>query len=146
MRFGRECEYAFRAVIFLAQQEDDKRIPIQELAERQSVAPDHLARILGKLAIAGLVVRSPNENYWLARPAAEITLWQVARVYEEPLGLTRCLLDHGEIHPCERTESCPIHQRWKQMQSELNRVLDSCTFADLAHCASESAYQKTPET
>jgi len=145
MNFGRECEYAIRSMLFLAQQEDGRRTPIPELAEKQSVSPDHLARVLGKLAIAGLIIRSPDEKYWLARPAAEITLRQVVRVYEEPAGLTRCLLDHGEIHPCTRAESCPIHQRWVEMQEELDRVLDTCTFADLAHCAAQSGPAQRPE-
>jgi Rrf2 family protein len=145
MKFGRECEYAIRATLFLAQREGDPRTALAELAGSQSVAPDDLARILDKLVRAHLILCSPEEEYSLARPAAEVTLQQVIRVYEGGAGLTRCLLDHGQIHPCTQAESCPIHQRWIEVQQALDRVLDSCTFADLAHCAAQSGSPKTPE-
>ena len=57
------------------------------LAERQDIPPKFLENILADLRRAGLVrsQRGADGGYWLARPAAEVTVADVIRAVEGPL-------------------------------------------------------------
>ncbi len=57
------------------------RLSAHEMAERLNVSEAHLAKVLQRLAHAGLVrsVRGPHGGFMLARAGSEITLLEVVR-------------------------------------------------------------------
>ncbi|MBI2554639.1 MAG: Rrf2 family transcriptional regulator [Candidatus Rokubacteria bacterium] len=55
MRLTRECDYAFVVLVFLAGQERTRAISCDEIASLLSIPFDFLAKILQRLARAGLI-------------------------------------------------------------------------------------------
>src|SRR5581483_1188386 len=91
MRVSAKADYALRAAAELAAAEGTGPVKGEQLARAQSIPPKFLENILLELRHAGLVQsqRGVEGGYWLARPAAEITLAEVIRAVEGPLANVR---------------------------------------------------------
>ena len=126
MRISAKAEYACLAVIALAQRrQQDRPVPIREIAEAQGIPETFLTQILLKLKGAGLVhsTRGSAGGYRLARPPEQISLQNILEVvdgYEftvrEPHGLAAPLLA----------------QVWDQIRESETHVLSGTSIAQLA--------------
>jgi len=69
-------------------------ISAREIASSLEVSEAHLAKVLQRLARAGMVKssRGPKGGFALARPADETSLLEVYEAIEGPLTATTCLL------------------------------------------------------
>ena len=91
MRVSAKADYALRAAIELAAEEGGGPVKGERVAQAQEIPVKFLENILGDLRQAGIVrsQRGAEGGYWLARPAAEITLAQVIRAVDGPLANVR---------------------------------------------------------
>jgi len=91
VRVSAKADYALRAAAELAAAEGEGPVKGEQLARAQGIPPKFLENILLELRHAGLVQsqRGVEGGYWLARPAAEITLAEVIRAVEGPLANVR---------------------------------------------------------
>ncbi len=119
-------QYALRAMIFLADhQREDRYWLAREIGERTRVPAQYLAKVLLTLAHAGLVQsqRGRQGGFRLARPAAEINLYQVLEPVEHLPKIYHCLL--GSTTCAQREEPCPLHSRWEEVQRKYLEFLSS---------------------
>ncbi|HEY6276708.1 MAG TPA: Rrf2 family transcriptional regulator, partial [Streptosporangiaceae bacterium] len=86
MRLSARADYALRAAIELAAA-DGGHVTAEQLARAQRIPGKFLEAILTQLRRAGLVrsQRGPDGGFWLARPAAEISLADIIRAIDGPL-------------------------------------------------------------
>jgi Rrf2 family protein len=131
VRVSAKADYALRAAAELAALEGEGPVKGEQLARAQSIPPKFLENILLELRHAGLVQsqRGVEGGYWLARPAAEITLAEVIRAVEGPLANVRgtrpeALEYHGTAEP--------LRDVWIAVRASLRSVLESVTLADVA--------------
>src|SRR6476620_1161539 len=91
VRVSAKADYALRACIELAAAEGEGHVKGERIDQDQEVPLKFLENILGDLQHAGLVrsQRGAEGGYWLARPAAEITLAEIIRAVEGPLANVR---------------------------------------------------------
>ena len=93
MRLSARVDYALRAVVELASGPagPDRPVTADQLAQAQGIPPKFLESILLQLRRGGVVnaQRGPEGGYWLARPAADISLADVIRVIDGPLANVR---------------------------------------------------------
>jgi Rrf2 family protein len=131
VRVSAKADYALRAAAELAAAEGTGPVKGEQLARAQSIPPKFLENILLELRRAGLVQsqRGVEGGYWLARPAAEITLAEVIRAVEGPLANVR-----GTRPESVQYEGVaePLRDVWIAVRASLRRVLESVTLADLA--------------
>ena len=132
MRVTAKVDYAVRAALELAAAEGEWRpVKGERIADAQGVPLRFLENILLELRHAGLVAsqRGADGGYWLARPAAEITLADVIRAVEGPLANVR-----GE--PPERLQyvgaADSLRDVWIALRASLRGVLERATLADVA--------------
>ena len=73
---------------------EDALLSTQEVARALQASDNHLAKVMQRLARAGLVVstRGPRGGYALARPAGTITLLEIYEAIDGVAGLHQCLL------------------------------------------------------
>lgn len=130
LQLTRDGEYAVRAVLFLAAQDNGKISLINEISEAQEVPRSYLSKIMQHLTRAGLVKsrRGAKGGFMLARNPAEITLRETIEAVEGPIYLNVCLIKKGE---CHRDDLCPVHPVWIEAQKKLFEVLEGKTMADL---------------
>jgi Rrf2 family protein len=131
MRVSAKADYALRAAIELAAGEGSGPVKGERIAQAQEIPVKFLENILGDLRQAGIVrsQRGAEGGYWLARPAAEITLAQVIRAADGPLANVRGVRPES----IEYTGSAaPLRDVWIAVRASLRSVLEEVTLADVA--------------
>jgi Rrf2 family iron-sulfur cluster assembly transcriptional regulator len=131
MLFQHASELAIRATVFLAQQAPGKLTPVHEIAAHVGVSEAYLAKILQRLASAGLVrsFRGPGKGMELGREPQAITLAILIRAIEGNKATDECVLGLGA---CSEARPCSLHQEWLPLRNQMRELLERTTLADLA--------------
>ena len=130
MRLTRQTNYAVRIMMYCAANEGQlSRIP--EIASAYSVSELFLFKILQPLVENGLVrtVRGRNGGVRLAKPAAELTLFDVVRVTEESFAMAECF--ENDASECPLVDSCALNSALREALGAFFAVLERCTIEDL---------------
>lgn len=100
------------------------------LSKETRTPPAVLAQVVHRLRRAGLLVgrRGPSGGVRLAKPAKEIAVLDVVRVFDGSGVGTRCVLGFLE---CADMTPCPAHPVWKIARAALERQLEDRSLADL---------------
>jgi Rrf2 family protein len=88
VKWNESTRLALLAAVELAQA-GEGRVSAADVARRHGASGHHVAKVLQRLARAGLAraVRGAGGGYRLARPAKDITLYQIVELFEgEALG------------------------------------------------------------
>jgi Rrf2 family protein len=103
----------------------------KDIAEAYHIPPQLLAKILQVLARAGLLVSHAGTHggYALARPATEITAFEVIRAIDGPLFITSCITIHGA---CDLAGHCTIKEPLRKVNDSIKDLLSGIRIADLA--------------
>jgi len=123
--------YALRAIVAMTRLPEGASIAGRDLAELVSVPANYLSKIMVSLRNAGLVetARGQGGGYRLAKPADQVTLMQIAELFEGDRLRPMCLL--GEPHECCDALGCSAHARWKQVLETYLSFLSGTTIADI---------------
>ena len=119
---------AIHTMILLASQ-PKKPLRVNRAVEVLKVSGNHLAKVLQRLAHAGLVTstRGPRGGFSLAKDARHITLLEVFEAIEGPLKASPCLLGKPR---CVGT--CILGMFAMKATGELKRLLAGAHLSDLA--------------
>jgi Rrf2 family protein len=133
VRVTAKVDYAVRAATMLAVCASEGAGPVkgERIATSQSIPVKYLENILSELRQAGIIrsQRGAEGGYWLARPAAEITVADVIRAVEGPLAHVRGERAENLDYP---PEARALQELWVAVRAALRSVLDATTLADLA--------------
>ena len=136
MQLNQTTDYAFRVILHLACTAEGEIASGVTIAEKQSIPPGFLQKVMRLLTKAGIVqsYRGAGGGFTLARKAADISLLDVVVAMEGPLGIHRCLLERSA---CNRhcTSDCPVHEALDEIQNCLVAELAAVKFAALAAAA-----------
>lgn len=144
MLYSNAAEYAIRALTQLALSEGEsgqpRPRPVKELAEREGIPQHFLGKVFQTLVRAGILssLRGPHGGFALARPAAQITLYEIVQAIDGTDPLERCVIG---LAGCSDAHPCPHHARWKPVRDQIRQYLQGTTLADLAHA--QITQQKT---
>ena len=130
VRVSAKADYALRATIELAAAGDGP-VKGERIAQAQEIPLKFLENILVELRHAGIVrsQRGVEGGYWLARPAAEITVADVIRAVDGPLANVR----GARPEEIEYAGSAArLQDVWVAVRASLRSVLEEVTLADLA--------------
>ena len=130
MRVSAKVDYALRALAELAAAEPGKPVTAETLATAQEIPPKFLENILLELRRAQIVAsrRGVEGGYWLARPAAEVSLADVVRAVEGPIATVR------GARPEEASYTGParaLRDVWIELRASMRGVLEETSLADL---------------
>jgi Rrf2 family protein len=135
MRLSKRGEYGLRAMIDLATWDSgDALIQIKEIAEREHIPAKFLEQILLSLKNAGLLHSKMGigGGYYLAKPAAEISLGQIVRVLDGPLAPINCVSQMAyEPCGCPDEEICGLRLVMLDVRNAISDILDNTTLADV---------------
>jgi Rrf2 family transcriptional regulator, iron-sulfur cluster assembly transcription factor len=122
--------YAVQALALLAKA-DGKPLLVKDIAVAAGVPAPYLAKIVQTLAKKGIArtQRGIGGGVALARPAAAISLYDIASTLDDPCVLDRCLLG---VQRCtdERCNLC--RSFWRPHQASFTSFLKTTTIADVA--------------
>jgi len=133
LKVSQKLEYAMRAMIELAQHQDDGTlVSARQIAESQQVPLRFLEQQLGALSRAGLVesFRGAGGGCRIARDPATITVAQIADAIEGQLYPMFCL--EPTDHTCFADSRCGLQGFWGEVARAIDGVFQRTTVADLA--------------
>ena len=139
--FSKPSGYAIRALIYLALREGEGPVLASVIAQEEDIPPSFMGKVLGKLALAGMVdsMRGPNGGYWLVRAPEEIRMAHIAELFETQSSSRECLLGFKE---CPGPKYCALHKRWLEPQRHIDRFPNDTTLADLLQDSREREEMK----
>ena len=108
-----------------------------ELAELAGLETPTVSKVLKPLARAGLVeaFRGSQGGYRLAKPARQISRYEVVEAMEGRLGMTECSGDHGQ---CELEATCGIQGHWQRINDVIADALRAVSLAELGQSGRKS--------
>jgi Rrf2 family cysteine metabolism transcriptional repressor len=127
-------DYALKALFQLAlrHEEGGGVMSIQEISKLGDMPTKFLEQILLILRKGGFVKskRGVKGGFFLAKPPKEITVGDVIRFIEGPIGPIACI--EGERYKgCKDLTSCIFRDVWKEVYHSISVIVDTLTFADL---------------
>lgn len=112
----------------------DSLIQIKEIAEREHIPAKFLEQILLSLKNAGLLhsKMGVGGGYYLAKPAAEISLGHIVRVLDGPLAPINCVSQMAyEPCGCPDEETCGLRLVMLDVRNAISDILDNTSLADV---------------
>lgn len=132
MKLSTKGRYGLKAMYDLAIHFGDGPIPLKSIAERQRISDHYLEQLIATLRKSGLVksIRGAQGGYTLAELPERITVGEIIRSLEGPLGVSDCSMEE-EPTACENAECCVTRVIWKKIQDSISEVIDSITLQDM---------------
>jgi Rrf2 family protein len=139
--YGSGVEYGLHCLLYLVDPPDGARPSSRDLAEFQGVSPAYVAKLFTRLEKAGLVgsAEGVGGGFLLARPAADISVLDVADALEDNKSLFdckeirgKCILYAGKPPRAETRGRCSIHAVMIEAERRMRQSLAETSLADLA--------------
>jgi Rrf2 family protein len=120
-------EYALRAVVYLADQKGARTT--QQIAEVTKVPPAYLSKVMQSLTRTDLVrsQRGLHGGFVLARPAEELTIWDVVDAVEPVQRIRECPLKLS----AHQFRLCPLHKKLDDAMGQIEEAFRGTTIADV---------------
>ncbi|MET4080559.1 Rrf2 family protein [Pedobacter sp. UYP30] len=123
--FSKTCEYAMRAMIFIAQNAiDGSKVGVKAIASGID-SPEHfIAKILQDLGRKNMVQSSkgPNGGFYLDERSSKISLAHVVKTIDGDKFFTGCGLG---LNQCSESNPCPIHNQFKKIRQDTLTMLEN---------------------
>ena len=123
--------YALRVMIDLAENNNQERIPLKEIAERQEISQKYIEAIMTILSKHGFVdaVHGKGGGYRLNKKPEEYRVGDILRLTEGSLSPVACLEAGAE--ECPRKAECRTLPMWTKLDELVEGYLDSVRLSDL---------------
>lgn len=140
LKLTKKADYALMAMKHLADRPSQGSLSARDVADAYGIPPEALAKILQKLARAGLLnsQQGTNGGYTLGRPAHTISAFEVIQVIDGPLFITSCVTVRGE---CDQTLRCNIREPLRKVNESIEAVLKRIKISHMG----EEPELKTPQ-
>jgi len=131
MIYSKPCEYAVRALVFLARFPDRRAVQGMEIAKGEGLPAPVLGKVLQELVRKGLLDsrRGPGGGFRLARDPQLITLRDVVAAIDGLDQFSECAVG---LEHCSDESLCPLHDTWKALRTHVMSYLQETTLADMA--------------
>lgn len=133
MLFSKTCEYAIRATVHIAHQSQlQKRSGLKEIAGAIDSPEAFTAKILQQLVKNDIVksVKGPSGGFEIEpETMKKLKLHKVIEAIDGNGVFKDCGLG---LRDCNEKNPCPIHNQFKPIREQLNKIFFSTSIEDLA--------------
>jgi Rrf2 family protein len=132
---SKKSQYAFKALMYLAQQKDNEPVLIAEISKKKRIPLKFLENILLELKKGGVLESKKGKGggYYFAVPPAEVPMAKIIRLLDGPIALLPCvsLNFYEKCKNCDE-KSCGLHDMMVLVRDATLKVLERKTVADIA--------------
>ncbi len=130
MRVTTRVRYGLRAMMQIADAYPGEPVPISAISQHQAISGKYLEQLVGCLRRHELIGsrKGVRGGYYLTRPPAEISVWEVISALDGETELVECVT-RPEV--CERSADCCTRVIWTLLGSRLREFWASFTMQDL---------------
>lgn len=122
--FSKTCEYAIRAMLFIAQKSNfGAKVGFREIAKGID-APEHfIAKILQDLSRRGMVqsTKGPNGGFFFEKASDDYTLADIVKAIDGDKIFYGCALG---LSQCNEARPCPLHHEMKEIRDMIKIKLE----------------------
>ncbi|REA63291.1 transcriptional regulator [Dyadobacter luteus] len=125
--FSKTCEYAIRAMIYIAQQsKSGGKTGFKQIAHAIDAPEPFIAKILQQLGRENLVQSSkgPHGGFYINEQTMNRTLADVVKAIDGDKIFSGCGLG---LTFCSEKNPCPIHNEFKSIRNQMQQMLQSAT-------------------
>ncbi|MEE8578100.1 MAG: Rrf2 family transcriptional regulator [candidate division Zixibacteria bacterium] len=136
MQFTKAEEYGMFGVLYLAQQDNGKVVPLSEISEAQHIPEKFLAKIFQSLSKSGIIRshRGVRGGFTLARDPKHVTVKEVLETIQGPYHLMKCTQDQRHCEDdLHRDKYCALRDLLVAAENKLVEVFEEHTLADLVN-------------
>ncbi len=130
-----KTQYAFQALMFMAQQKCDTPLLIADIAHKKNIPLKFLENILLQLKNAGVLSSKKGKGggYFFAHAPENIQLATIMRLIDGPIALLPCvsLNFYAKCKNCEENY-CGLNKVMIQVRDASLAILETKTVADIA--------------
>ncbi|AWW28853.1 transcriptional regulator [Echinicola strongylocentroti] len=131
--FSKACEYAIRAVIYLAQiSTKGKRSSLVDIAEEIGSPNAFTAKILQQLTKNNYIVsiKGPNGGFYITDERLQtLKLADIVRLMDGDKLFTGCALGLPE---CNSQKPCPLHHEFLKIRNEIQYLLENSHLEEIS--------------
>ena len=131
MKFRITMDYAIRIILLMAQR--GARVSTsREVAEELGITYGYFNKIASRIRRVGFIesVQRTGGGYCLAKEAGDITLYDIIEAMEGSIFINRCL-QADEMCGRKANLICPVHEIFKNVQSQIINTLSNVRISDL---------------
>src|SRR3954468_1092638 len=132
---SKKSQYAFKALMYLAQNNEKGPVLIAEIAKKKKIPLKFLENILLELKKAGILESKKGKGggYYFAVNPAEVPMAKVMRLLDGPIALLPCvsLNFYEKCKNCDE-KNCGLHNIMEHVRDATLQVLEKRTLKDLA--------------
>jgi Rrf2 family protein len=132
---SKKSQYAFKALMYLAQNTDKGPVLIAEIAKKKKIPLKFLENILLELKKAGVLESKKGKGggYYFAVPPSQVPMAKIMRLLDGPIALLPCvsLNFYERCKNCDE-KSCGLHDMMVNVRDATLKVLEKRTVADIA--------------
>lgn len=136
---SKKTQYAFHALIYLAENSVDHPVLISEIAQEKNISIKFLENILLELKNAGILgsKKGKGGGYYLMKPPQEIMLARVIRLLDGPIALLPCisLNYYQKCETCHDETICGLNQVMAKVRDATLKILEYKSLKDIIHRA-----------
>lgn len=138
LKLTKKADYGLMAMKHLAEHANQGSCSAKDVADAYGIPPEALAKILQRLAKAGLLQshHGINGGYVLARAAHTISAFEVIQAIDGPLFITSCVTVRGS---CDQTDRCTIREPLRKVNESIEGVLKRIKISHMREEPEESA-------
>jgi Rrf2 family protein len=128
--FSKSCEYAIRAMIFVAQNAvGEIRVGVKDIAKGTD-APEHfIAKIMQDLGKRKLVqsVKGPNGGFYLTKQDLKASIADIIKAIDGDKLYKDCVLG---LKICSEKNPCPVHFEYREIKKKMIKMIETNTIGE----------------
>lgn len=131
MVLSKSFGYALRGILYISLMNDEQRkIPIEEIARRLSVPRHFLGKILKGVVKAGILssTRGQQGGFYINEKTLITPILHIVLLTEGKNYFNTCLLS---LRSCNAANPCPMHSKVEKFKDDLLEVYSQTTIGDL---------------
>ena len=132
---SKKTQYAFQALMYLAQKEHTEPVLIAEISKKKKIPLKFLENILLELKKAGILESKKGKGggYFFKKNPKDVQLATVMRLLDGPISLLSCvsLYFYEKCRNCDE-KGCGLHHIMAQVRDANLKILEKKTIADIA--------------
>src|SRR4028119_1355034 len=130
-----KTQYAFKALMYMAQQDQQRPMLIAEISEKKTIPLKFLENILLELKKAGVLdsKKGKGGGYYVKDHPSKTSVAKVIRVVDGPIAMLPCvsLYFYQKCSNCDEG-NCGLHGIMEEVRDATLNILDHKTLQDLA--------------
>ncbi len=132
LSLSKKTDYALISLCYLTEIGPERSANTREIAEKYDIPVELLAKVLQRLAKAGLIASTagPTGGYRLSRKPESISIGAVIQIVDGAPAIAQCFKVDG--HVCEQLDKCTIRTPLERINTRIVQMLDLISVAEIA--------------